>query len=197
MGIRRTVEPASLAVDLDQAKKQCEVSTSDTSHDEHLTRLIKTATANVERYTRRALINQTWKLSLCEWPCHGRVYLPRPPLVSISSIQYVAESGTLTSLNSSLYQVADDRKPAFVAPAYGLTWPVVRSETVEPIEITYVAGYGANHSSIPDEFKNVIYELVAFRFMFRGDVDTDIPKHIRWSLDSLKCGAAYNFYGLD
>jgi uncharacterized phiE125 gp8 family phage protein len=201
MGLTRTVDPASLAVALADAKKQCEVADSDTSHDNHITRLIRAATSDVERHTRRALVTQTWRLSLREFPLYShvnksRVYLPRPPLQSITSIQYVDDNGTTQTLNSSLYQVTADSKPGYVEPAFGESWPTLRPETVEAISITYLAGYGNAAANVPAEFQNVIFELVAFRFMNRGDVQQDIPKHIRWSLDSLKCGAKYDYYGI-
>jgi len=204
MGLTRTVDPVALPVSLVDAKKQCELGDSDTTHDDHIIRLIKAATADVERHTRRALINQTWRLSLREIPYnlphqkpnYGRIYLPRPPLVGITSIQYVDEAGVTQTLNSSLYQVTDDASPAYVEPAYNQVWPVLRPETVEAISITYVAGFGTKPSDVPAQYQNAIFELVAFRFMNRGDVQMGIPKHIKWSLDSLKCGAQYDYFGV-
>jgi uncharacterized phiE125 gp8 family phage protein len=200
MGLTRTVSPGTLAVTLADAKKQCEVADSDTAHDSHITRLIHAATSDVERHTRRALVTQTWRLSLREFPHYShvnksRVHLPRPPLQSITSIQYVDDNGNTQTLSSSLYQVTADAKPGYIEPAFGESWPTLRPETVEAVSITYLAGYGSE-ANIPAEFKNVIFELVAFRFMNRGDVQQDIPKHIRWSLDSLKCGAKYDYYGI-
>lgn len=204
MGLICTVEPAELAVSLADAKKQCEVSESDTTHDEHLTRLIRAATDDVERFTRRALITQTWRLSLREWPHDalrqwphpGRLLIPRPPLQSITSIVYTDDNGSLITLDSSLYQVSTDASPSFAEPAYGEVWPTLRPETLEAVRITYVAGFGDLDTDVPDQYKNAIYELVAFRFMNRGDVDVDIPKHIKWALNALRCGAMYDYYGV-
>ena len=205
MGLVRTVDPSAFPVQLSEAKKQCELPEFDSTHNEHIERLIGTATRDVERHTRRALINQTWRLTLTEWPLNDprdsfpyrqRVYLPRPQLASVTSIIYVNDSGSSTTLSGSLYSVSTDNKPGFVEPAFGQSWPTVRPETPDAIKITYVAGFGANYSSVPDEFQNIIYELVAFRFMNRGDVDIDIPKHIKWALDSLRCGAQYDYFGV-
>lgn len=204
MGLTRTVAPAELAVTLAEAKKQCEVSNNDTAHDDHLTRLIRAAIDDVERYTRRALVTQTWRLSLRQWPYDkdrryphpGRLFLPRPPLQSVTSIIYRDDNGTLVTLDPSLYQVTLDASPAFVEPAYGEVWPTLRPETVEAVRVTYVAGFGNEETGIPDQYKNAIYELVAFRFMNRGDVNVDIPKHIKWSLSALRCGAQYDYFGV-
>jgi uncharacterized phiE125 gp8 family phage protein len=196
MGLRRTVEPVKHAVDCGEAKKQCEIASDDEAHDSHFHRLIAAATADVERHTRRALITQTWKLSLREFPFNGRIELPRPPLQSITSIQYVSTSGTLTTLASSEYQVSVEASPGYVEPAYSKSWPSVRSETADAIQITYVAGFGSGYASVPQQYQNAIYELVAFRFGNRGDVDTAIPKHIMWALQSLRCGAFGEYYGI-
>jgi uncharacterized phiE125 gp8 family phage protein len=201
MGLKRTVDPASLAVSLVDAKKQVEIGDTDTTHDDHLIRLIKVATGEVERHTRRALITQTWKLTLREFPGYSpvnrtKVYLPRPPLQSITSIVYVDANGNTQTLSSSAYQVADDSHPAFIEPAFGESWPVLRPETSEAVSITYVAGFGSSAASVPVEYQNVIFELVAFRFMNRGDTNQQIPSHIKWAMDSLKCGAQYDYFGV-
>jgi len=194
MGLRRTVAPAISAVEFEDAVKQVELPSDGTTHTRHLERAIATALADAERCTRRAFITQTWRLSLREFP--PRIYLPRPPLQSITSIQYTDDDGTIQTLSSSLYQVTLDASPAYVEPAFGKSWPSIRSETVEPIVITYVAGFGDDAENIPAQYQNLIFELVAFRFMNRGDTDQDIPRHIKWSLKSLRCGAQYDYFGV-
>lgn len=195
MGLVRTVDPAISVVEFEDAVKQVELPADDTTHTRHLARAIKSAIADAERHTRRAFITQTWRLSLQCFPCR-RIYIPRPPLQSVTSIVYVNEAGATTTLSSSLYQVSTDASPGFIEPAYGQSWPTIRSETLDPIKITYVAGFGSDSENIPDQYKNLIYELVAFRFMNRGDTDQDIPKHIKWSLQSLRCGAMYDYFGV-
>lgn len=192
MGLVQTVKPENLAVDLRQAKDHCELSPTDTSHDDKITRLVKAATADVERHTRRALITQSWRLTLREF--RPRIYLPRPNLQSITSIVYVNDDGDEITLNNALYQVSTDAKPGYVEPAYNESWPSVRPETIDAIQITYVAGFGNTYSDVPAEFQNAIYELTAFRFMNRGDTQVDIPKHIRWLLSDLRCGAVLDYY---
>jgi uncharacterized phiE125 gp8 family phage protein len=196
VGLVRTIEPKNLPVDFAEAKKQCEIGESDTAHDSHIKRLIAAATADVERHTRRALITQTWRLSLREFPQGNQIELPRPRLQSVSSITYVNTSGTTVTIDASEYQVSTDASPGYVEPAYSKSWPSVRTETADAIKITYVAGYGSTYSSVPEQFRNVVYELVAFRFVRRGDDDISIPKHIQWALDSLKCGARFGYYGV-
>jgi uncharacterized phiE125 gp8 family phage protein len=204
MGLTRTVDPVALPVSLVDAKKQCELGDSDTTHDDHIIRLIRAATDDVERHTRRALITQTWRLSLREIPYrlpysksnYGRIYLPRPPLVEVESVQYRDDNGVLQTLDSSLYQVTIDASPGHIEPAFNEVWPVIRTQTAEAFSVTYTAGFGDSCRDVPAQYQNVIFEMVAFRFMNRGDVQMGIPKHIKWSLDSLRCGAQYDYYGV-
>lgn len=194
MGLRRTAEPVADAITIHTAKKQCEIGVSDSTHDTHLHRLITAAVRDVERFTRRSLITQTWQLTNSCFPL-WEIALPRPPFQSITSIQYVDDNGTTQTLSSSLYQV-DGSSPALVCPAFNQSWPASRSLTANAVTITYVAGYGADSTTIPPEFVNLVAELVAFRFMNRGDVQASIPDHIMWAMKSLRCGAMYGCYGV-
>ena len=201
MGLERTVEPVADAVTIHMAKKQCEIGGSDTTHDAHLQRLIAGAVRDVERYTRRALITQTWQLTLKDFP-EWELALPRPPLQSVTSIVYQDEDGVEQTLSTSLYQVSSRSTPAVLIPAYNEVWPSTRVLTLDTVRITYVAGFGDDSSSVPVEFQNLICELVAFRFANRGDMATgatgrqgrDMPSHIKWSLDSLRCGVTMGNY---
>jgi uncharacterized phiE125 gp8 family phage protein len=196
MGLKRTVEPVADAITIHTAKKACEIGTSDTTHDAHLQRLIAGAVRDVERFTRRALITQTWELTLSGF-CHWRIPLPRPELQSVSSIEYVDDAGTTQTLSPSLYQVSSGDSPGFVEPAHNEVWPSTRPSTVDAVTITYVAGFGNGSTKIPAEYANLLAELVVFRFTAgRGDMQVDIPKHIKWSLESLKCGAVLGYYGV-
>jgi uncharacterized phiE125 gp8 family phage protein len=194
MGLVRTVEPVADAITIHTAKKQCEIGTSDTTHDTHIHRLIVGAVRDVERFTRRALITQTWELTQSSFPSWD-LCLPRPPFQSLTSITYTDDDGATQTLSPSLYQVSSG-SPAVVQPTYGEVWPTTRPSTLDAVTITFLAGYGDDSTAIPAEFQNLIAELVAFRFMNRGDVQGAIPNHIMWSMKSLRCGAMYGFYGV-
>jgi uncharacterized phiE125 gp8 family phage protein len=184
------IEPVTLA----EAKKQLEIGISDTSHDSHVTRLIKAAREDVERLTRRALITQTWQRNLSSFPS-GRIFLPRPPLRSVT-ITYRDGNGALQPLTSSHYQIDTDAAPGSIEPAINEQWPVTEPLRRDAVLIEFSAGYGSAASDVPEVFRQVILELVAFRFWFRGDMNLEIPKHIKWSLSSLRCGAHSGYYDL-
>lgn len=95
-----------------------------------------------EMFTRRQFVRAEWKLYLDQFPC-GPIRVPRPPLISVSSIQYVDTAGAAQTLATSLYQVDPYHQPGLIVPAYGQTWPTTRDGTPNAVTVTYLAGYGA------------------------------------------------------
>lgn len=139
--------PTELAITLAQATLHLRVD-GDAEND-HITALIHAAAAEVESITHRSLMEQTWKLTLDQWPgVHGSglyarslIYLPRPPLISITSVQYVDAAGTLQTLSSELYSSYPDHQwLAAIGPVYGQSWPTARCQP-DAIRVTYDAGY--------------------------------------------------------
>jgi len=194
MGLKRTSEPASLAVDLTLAKKQVEIAESDTTHDAQITTIIKRATGFVERWTRRALITQTWRLTLDE--IHERIPLPRPPAASIVSVQYRDSNDAWQTFSSSEYTLLDESSPAEL---FFKNLPPMNSILPQSYRIVYTAGFGSTYTAIPAELTGVIYELVAFWFMNRGDtgqeyVNVPLPSQIIMALNVLRCGARLGYY---
>lgn len=100
----------------------------------------------VEKELRRALAQQTWVLRLAAFPCFW-LKLPRPPLKTLTSVQYVDPNGSLLTLDPSKYVVDSSAEPARLYPAYGLDWPDTRWQP-DAVRVTYDAG-GADYQSIP------------------------------------------------
>lgn len=129
----------------------------------------------------RALLTQTWQLHLDEFPGSGRyvpgrgyvdagaIYLPLPPLQSVSSITYVDTAGATQTLASSVYQVVNrQRQRSMIVEAYGQTWPSTR-DIPQAVTVEFVAGYGAA-SAVPGDIKRVIRAMVAHWYDNRGAV---------------------------
>jgi uncharacterized phiE125 gp8 family phage protein len=192
VGLKLIEQPALEPVTIAEAKKQVEIGDSDTVHDRHLSRLITAARRDVERHTRRALITQTWLLS-------GRYFdkrqllLPRPPLIAVASVNYIDTAGIQQLLAPSVYDVCTNDSPGFVEPKVNETWPSTDGSS-DAVLIQYTAGFGGAVSDVPEEYRQLILELVSFKF-FRNGTD-DYPKHLKWSMDALKCGASQGIYGL-
>lgn len=155
------VEPVTTA----ETKLYCRIDHSD--EDTLIAGLIKTARTVCENYTNRQLITATLNYNLDQFPA-GRIYLPKPPLQSITSIQYYDVDGASQTLSASLYQV--DTKAIFgsAIPAYGESWPSTETGKENAITITYKAGFGDATTNIPETLRIRLMDYVAYLYEKRG-----------------------------
>jgi len=160
----------------------------DTSADDTLVAgLVVAARQWAEQYTGRAFVNQTWALALDftpaameawwdgvrEGPVTGLdrvtfVTLPRPPLASVTSVQYFDNTDTGAVWPASNYYVDTARQPGRLCLRMGATWPVP-TRLSNGIVITYVAGYGADGSTVPEPIKTAIRQLASHWYEHRGE----------------------------
>lgn len=116
-------------------------------HDEDnalLSDLIKLARVQAEEDTRRALITQTLRLTL---ECFtDEIQLPRPPLQSVSSINYIDEDKNPQLLDAAEYVVDTTGVIGRIRPV--TAWPSI-TEGFGAVIIEYVAGYGDSAADIP------------------------------------------------
>lgn len=180
--LTRTVAPTAEPVSVTDAKDYLRIDSSD--EDALIANLIKTARAYGEKYTRRAFINQTWKMELEDFPrdsgsfvpgfprISGRNYiqLPKRPLSSVTSIKYYDTSDTLQTFAASNYLVEQDR----VYLVDTQTWPSDVRDGM-PVEILFVAGYGAQATDVPSDLRYAMQEHVAFLYENRGGKQGMVP----------------------
>lgn len=159
--------PTLQAVTLAQAKKQCEIAQSDTTHDDQLEMLIDVATSQLEDDCDLCLLTQTHRVYAEEF-C-DELYLPKRPIQSIASIKYYDVSNVQQTLSSSVYSLnAPERS---VELKYNQVWPSVSADRWDAIEVNYVCGY-ASASDVPANAKHALLLLIAYYFSKnRGDND--------------------------
>lgn len=152
MALKLITPATALAVSLIDAKTHLRVDSSD--DDTLITSLIKAATEVAEQFTGRAIMPQTWQLTLDSFP--DALQLTRVPVASVSSLQYTDSVGTLQTLDSSAYSLdnLDDEGFAYVLPAYGTTWPAPRAQA-NAVKCTFIAGW-ADAAAVPDGIKTFI-----------------------------------------
>lgn len=149
----KLISPATLlAVDLQSAKAHLRVTQSD--EDALITAMITAATETAEQITGRAIMPQTWELTLDAFP--EAFELTRIPAVSVTSLKYTSEAGVLTTMDGAAYTLnaADDYGFALVEPAYGTEWPTARDQT-GTVALRFTAGY-ANAAAVPEGIKSWI-----------------------------------------
>lgn len=166
-----TLEPVTLA----EAQEHCRVDSR--SEDAFLTRAIQTAREHVESETNRALITQTWDWTLDAFPRATCIEVPRPNLLSVTSISYVDTDGATQTWSSSEYRVATPAgpkaQPGRIELGYQQTYPATRS-IIGAVTIRYVAGYHATAATAvtncPASLKSAILLLVGEMYERRTEV---------------------------
>ena len=165
MTLFRTVDAAIEPISLAQAKEHLRVSHD--SEDELIAGLIGAARQEVERATGTALINQSWRLVLDDWPGADLVFVRRGPVREIVSITIFDADGAASVLAPEHYQLDGYSQPARLffrkRPAPGLE--------LNGIEIDFLAGFGEAGTDVPDLLKRAILLLVAHWYEFRGVYD--------------------------
>lgn len=167
MALQRTTAPAALPVSLIEAKAHLRVDTTD--DDLLITALIGSATELAEQATGRALMAQTWQLSLDTFPCAAE--LTRVPVQAVTSLVYADVTGTDQTLALANYTLcnSDDYSPARVVPAWSKSWPAIRSQP-NAVRITYTAGY-ASAALVPESIKSWIKLMVGAMYENREAVN--------------------------
>ena len=188
MAHRRTVEPTVRPITWEQLKSNCRITTD--SEEAFGLDCIDAATQWAEEQTQRALLSQTWALTLDGFGDHRHVsdrivYVPRPPLIAVSSIVYLATDGTSTTLASTEYRVNAANHPGRIEEAYGTSWPSTRG-VVGDVVITHTAGYGTTAATVPIALRKAITLMAAHLFEMREPVLIgSISKELEFSLRSL------------
>lgn len=156
MALKLITPAAELAVSLADVKAHLRVDTTD--EDSLITAYITAAAELAEQATGRALMLQTWELTLDAFP--DAFELTRVPASSITSIKYWDTAGVQQTLGTALYTLdnADDYGPAYAVPVVGGTWPDTRVQ-INAVALRYVAGY-ANAAAVPDSIKSWIKLMV-------------------------------------
>lgn len=166
----------------------------------------------VDGWLGRALIDQTWLLTLDQFPgaarrhfvfdrcaVQDRLYLPltspqysgaSPAPAPVIELSYVDCNGVTTVLTEGDdYRVVTDSDPMFLEPAYGTAWPTTR-DTAGAVRLTYEAGYGPDAADIPGTIINYarlrLGQLYEFReLVIAGTIVAEIP-FIRDSLENIR-----------
>lgn len=166
MALTVVVEPAVEPITLEEAK--CHLRVTVTEDDVLIEGLIRAAREQIELECSRALIKQTLELALDAFPCPW-ITLPRPPLLSVTSITYTDVNGTTQTLATSEYTVDTRREPAEIVPAWGKSWPSTR-EVQNAVVVRYVAGYGDDPGLVPEALKLAAKMLIGHWYENRESV---------------------------
>ena len=161
------LKTAAIATPVTNAELKSHARITDTSEDADVASLNLAATRAAEVGTQRALMPQTWVLTLDHFPRHGIIDVPVPPLVSVTSLKYLDVDGALITLAANKYVVDNQTEPGRIVPAYGETWPAVQLMP-NAVTIEFIAGY-ANAAAVPDPIKHAIRMIFGHYWTHRED----------------------------
>lgn len=187
--LTQTVAPTFEPITLEQAKAHIRV---DGNEDDTLIEgLITAAREYAETHTRRQLCTATYAMRMAYLPTC--IEIPKPPLVSVSSITYADVDGNVQTLSSSLYTVDSYSYPGKIIPAYNASYPTVRGH-LNDVVVTFVAGQA--QAAVPVRAKQAMLLLIGHWYENReqagievGAATFKIPFGVNELLDSLNWGS--------
>lgn len=125
---------------------------------------IKAATRYVQNWCNCQLVNATFDYytdSFCDV-----IKLPNSPLSSVTSVKYLDLDRTEQTLATTYYGTDTISPIPNIYRKYNQTWPNTLPEK-NSVYIRYVAGYGADATSVPEQYKQLIKTIVAEMFEHR------------------------------
>jgi len=166
MAIKRIIDPAAEPLTLEEVKLHLRV--DDDDEDNNISLYIRAAREFTESFLGRALVTQTWMLTLDEFP-DEEIKIPLPPLQSITQIAYDDTSGIEQIIDPLSYFVDTQSEPGWVVPAGTLTWPTT-IDAINSVRVKFVAGYAPSTDSPPDLTTNIPYNIKAGMLLIIGNL---------------------------
>lgn len=148
MALKLITPPSLEPVDAAYCRKHLRL--DDAGMDDLISSYISAVRQTAEGFQNRAMLTQTWELSLDEFPSSW-VKLPRPPLQSLVSVTLYPEGESPVSLDLNSFQLDTVSEPGRVTLQSGYTWPNVQLREANGLVIRYVVGYSSATSIQPNE----------------------------------------------
>lgn len=155
-----TVEPLSI----DEVKMHLKVDHND--EDGLIAIYTRAAREFTESFLGRALVRQTWLLTIDEFPL-AEIRIPLPPLLSVDSVKYDDSAGNEQIVSSLDYYVDKKSEPGWVVPVD--VWPTPL-DAVNAVRIQFTAGYSPTADSPDDLASNVPFNIKAGMLLIIGNL---------------------------
>ncbi|MDF1607281.1 head-tail connector protein [Hoeflea sp. YIM 152468] len=179
MTLIQTDPPLAEPVTLAEVKAHLRIDASD--EDDLLEGLIRVARAHLEAATGMALMSQSFRLVLDDWPRSEVIPLMRTPVQTVDAILLYDADGVEQNLDLSGLLLDGTAHPARLV-VRDRTRP---SQPINGIEIEFTAGFNTA-AEVPPELKRAILIHSAHLYEFRGAVTADMqPASIPAGYDRL------------
>lgn len=176
--LQLTTAAVTLPVSLPEVKARLDKTSE--ADDPELIAQIRVATTNLENYCRRTFVDTTFTMFLDRFPGKAlpwwdgvrqmadteltdlteAIMIPLPPLDSITSIKANKQDGTTTTVTSTDYIVDTASEPGRVALKMTKSWPTDSLQSINGVEVLFVAGYGPVGSDVPEPIREAIMVCV-------------------------------------
>lgn len=156
MVIKVTTPPTTEPVNVSDFKLDARWDAADL--DSRISAHIKGAREAAEGYQNRAYLTQTIQKSvnsLC-----GTIELERPPFQELTSVKYYDVDEVERDFAITNFNIDSISEPARMRLKYGITFPAVSLRTLNPIVITYKAGF-TTAEQVPQMVKEAIIMYVS------------------------------------
>jgi len=159
--LNRTVEAAAYPVTVDEIKSDLRI--QHTSDDTRITGLIAAATDFMDvpsGVIGKALIHQTWALSVETYGADNTIDIPVTPVSSITSIQYFDNENVSRTLTVSDFYLYGNQDRAWIKAKPGVVIPAV-FDRLDAITVTFVAGFSDNSAGVPNSIRQAMSLLIS------------------------------------
>jgi uncharacterized phiE125 gp8 family phage protein len=183
--------PANPVVTLAEAKEHLAIEFSD--DDDKIAAFVEAATglfdAAGEGYLGRALVTQTWQLTLPKFPGSGHFVLPVPTVQQITGITYYDADNAQQTLSASTYRLTVTGEFACVDLVAGEAWPSTY-DRADAVAVQYEAGYGDDGSDVPLPIHTAICIMAASYYEGRATADA-LPQGVRQLVANYRLSRGY------
>lgn len=152
--------PTLEVITLDEAKKQCVV--DHTQYDTQFSVWTSDAREYVENILGQSLGQYTYDVGYDRFPCSSAewMYLPRPPVTSVTSVKYYDTADTEYTWSSAEYQVDLSHFPPRILPKDGFSWPSTVLRPLRGVVVRMVAGYAKENTFALNGSDRSLFECV-------------------------------------
>ena len=182
MSLKLIIPPAGLAVSMEAARTAARADVGEDGSsplDGEIESAIRIYTAEAEGETRRAIMDQTWRLTLDRFT--GAIELRKPPILQVDHIKFYDVDGVQRTLDPQDYLVDSESEPGYIVPAPGHVWPPTMNR-VNAVQVQYRCVYGANHAAVPVQITGFVQARIGEHFQTGGQPKNELVKRLLWPL---------------
>jgi len=136
------------------------------------------------------VLQNTWPLSPSSWA----IWLPRSPLISVDSFNYLDVNGDLQTVPTENYVVDNQSEPPRIVPANQSYWPAT-TFSPDTVQIIFTAGYQADSGPpMPARYQTAIMMLAAHWYEHREAAGEMRVSEVPLAFDSIVAKLATSWF---